>query len=150
MDYDSEGLLLLSDNGLFKHNIIEPKFEHPRTYLVQVERIPTENDLEKLRKGVRIQEAKTKPAKVRMLEQEPVVPPREPPIRSRKSVPTAWLELTIYEGRNRQVRRMTAAIGFPTLRLIRVCIGPMGLGDLKPGEWRELKNDEIAQLESMM
>jgi 23S rRNA pseudouridine2457 synthase len=138
LDYDSEGLLLLSDDGRFKHKLIEPKFEHPRTYLVQVDRSPAESDLEKLRRGVVIQGYKTKPAKVKLLDKEPPLPPRDPPIRYRKNVSTAWLKLTIFEGRNRQVRKMTAAIGFPTLRLVRVAIGPIGLGILKPGEWREI------------
>ncbi|HET7153324.1 MAG TPA: pseudouridine synthase [Candidatus Kapabacteria bacterium] len=150
LDYDSEGLLLLSDDGRFKHKLIEPKFEHPRTYLVQVERVPAESDLEKLRRGVLIQDYKTKPAKVKLLEKEPYLPPRDPPIRFRKNVPTAWIELTIYEGRNRQVRKMTAAIGFPTLRLIRIAIGPLELRNMQPGESRDLKSDEIALLNAML
>ena len=136
LDYDSEGLLLLTDDGKFKHRLISPEFEHPRTYLAQVERIPTNEDLKKLEHGVVIEGRRTKPAIARLLISEPDLPPRNPPIRFRKTVPTTWIELTITEGRNRQVRKMTAAIGFPTLRLIRIRIGEYSLSVLQPGEWR--------------
>jgi len=140
LDYDSEGLLLLTDDGRFKHQLLEPLHAHPRTYLVQIERVPQQKDLEPLRKGVVIEGKKTKPATVRMLESEPQLPPRDPPIRVRRDISTAWIELTIAEGRNRQVRKMTAAIGYPTLRLIRIRIGEFALGALKPGEWKTAGN----------
>ncbi len=122
LDRDSEGLLLLTDNGQLQHRLGHRQFAHPRTYWVQVERIPDLNALEKLRQGLPIQDYRTRPAIVNLLDFEPDLPPREPPIRYRKSVPTAWLEITLTEGRNRQVRRMTAAVGYPTLRLIRTAI----------------------------
>jgi 23S rRNA pseudouridine2457 synthase len=137
LDCDSEGLLLLTDDGALQHRLTDPKFEHPRTYWAQVERLPDEAALQQLRQGVTIQDYHTRPAQVRLLPEEPVLPPRDPPIRFRKNVPTAWIELVLTEGRNRQVRRMTAAVGHPTLRLVRVAIGNMRLGELKPGEWRE-------------
>lgn len=146
LDHDSEGLLLLTDDGALQHRLTDPKFEHPRTYWVQVERIPAEADLQRLREGVVIQGYRTRPAQVRLLEKEPALPPRDPPIRFRKSVPTAWLEITLTEGRNRQVRRMTAAIGHPSLRLVRVAIGDLRLERLQPGEWRELTRDELTRL----
>lgn len=146
LDHDSEGLLLLTDDGALQHRLSDPKFEHPRTYWVQVERIPDEASLPRLREGVVIQGYRTRPAQVRLLEEEPALPPRDPPIRNRKNVPTAWLEITLTEGRNRQVRRMTAAIGHPTLRLVRVAIGDLRLEGLRPGEWRELTKDEAARL----
>jgi 23S rRNA pseudouridine2457 synthase len=146
LDEDSEGLLLLTDDGALQHRLSDPKFDHPKTYLVQVERVPDEAALEKLRRGIVIQGYKTKPAKVRLLHAEPQLPPRDPPIRFRKSVPTAWLEITLTEGKNRQVRRMTAAAGHPTLRLVRVAIAGVELGELKPGEWRELGTSEVRDL----
>jgi 23S rRNA pseudouridine2457 synthase len=112
-----------------------------------VERVPDEQSLQRLREGVAIQDYRTRPAQVRLLEQEPQLPPRNPPIRFRKNVPTAWLEITLTEGRNRQVRRMTAAIGHPTLRLVRVAIGSLRLEGLQPGEWRELSEDELEELQ---
>jgi 23S rRNA pseudouridine2457 synthase len=114
LDADSEGLLLLTNDGIMKHYLLEPRFKHPRTYLVQVERIPTVAALDNLRKGVVIERRTTLPADVRMIEHEPVIAPRPVPIRFRKNVPTTWLELTLREGRNRQVRKMTAAVGHPT------------------------------------
>jgi 23S rRNA pseudouridine2457 synthase len=143
LDEDSEGLLLLTDDGALQHRLSDPKSEHPKTYLVQVERIPDDAALEKLRRGVVIQGYKTKPAKVRLLDAEPQMPPRDPPIRFRKSVPTAWLEITLTEGKNRQVRRMTAAVGHPTLRLVRVAVAGVELGELEPGAWRELDSAAI-------
>ena len=146
LDEDSEGLLLLTDDGALQHWLSDPKFDHPKTYLAQVERVPDEAALDKLRREVVIQGYKTKPAEVRLLDHEPALPPRDPPIRFRKSVLTAWLEITLIEGKNRQVRRMTAAVGHPTLRLVRVAVAGIGLGELKPGEWRELRFAEIAPL----
>jgi 23S rRNA pseudouridine2457 synthase len=143
LDEDSEGLLLLTDDGALQHRLSDPKSEHPKTYLVQVERIPDDAALEKLRRGVVIQGYKTKPAKVRLLDAEPQMPPRDPPIRFRKSVPTAWLEITLTEGKNRQVRRMTAAVGHPTLRLVRVAVAGVELGELEPGAWRELDSAAV-------
>ena len=142
LDTDSEGLLLLTDDGRLQHFLTDPRFGHPRTYWAQVERIPTEEDLAKLRGGPRLADGPTRPCKARLLEEEPRLPPREPPIRFRKNVPTAWIELTLTEGRNRQVRRMTAAIGFPTLRLVRVKMGRLSLHGIKPGESRPLKLEE--------
>jgi 23S rRNA pseudouridine2457 synthase len=151
LDYDSEGLLLLTNDGTVKHRLSHPRFAHPRTYWVQVERIPDEGALQTLRTGVIIQGDRTRPAQVRLLAADPEVPPRDPPIRYRKTVPTRWLELTLTEGRNRQVRRMTAAVGFPTLRLIRVAMGLhtrnsqslLTLAGLQPGQWRDLATQEI-------
>lgn len=139
LDHDSEGLLLLTDDGALQHRLTDPKFAHPKTYWAQVERVPSTESLARLAAGVDIQGYRTRPAQVRLFDGEPTpLAPRDPPVRFRKTVATAWLELTIVEGKNRQVRHMTAAIGHPTLRLIRVAIGDLTLGDLKPGEWREL------------
>jgi len=143
LDRDSEGLLLLTDDGQMQHRLSDPKFAHPRTYWVQVERIPDASAIAALQTGVTIQDYRTRSAKVQLLLEEPPLPPREPPIRFRKNVPTAWLEMTLTEGRNRQVRRMTAAVGFPTLRLIRCAIGHLRLEGLKPGEWRELSQADL-------
>lgn len=142
LDRDSEGLLLLTDDGAMAHRLTDPRYQHPKTYLVQVERIPDENALGALRSGVRLKDGVTRPAKARLLETPPDLPERPVPIRFRKNVPTAWIELTIHEGRNRQVRRMTAAVGFPTLRLVRSAVGRIVLGDLEPGEYRELSVEE--------
>lgn len=138
LDFDSEGLLLLTNAGWLQHWIAEPKHKLPKTYLVQVERVPTEQTLKQLAEGVKLNDGVTRPAKVEMVE-EPNLWVRVPPIRERKTVPTAWLRLTITEGRNRQVRRMTAAVGHPTLRLIRERIGDWELGELQPGEYLEVK-----------
>lgn len=145
LDRDSEGLLLLTNNGRIQHYLSDPRYAHPRTYWAQVDRIPTDADLEPLRQGVMIQNQRTRPAKVSLGNGEPM-PPRNPPIRFRKNVPTAWLEITLTEGRNRQVRRMTAAIGFPTLRLVRVSIAHLRLKGLEPGNWRDLTANESQQL----
>ena len=143
LDRDSEGLLILTDDGALNARLTHPKYEHPRTYLAQVERIPDEHALEQLRQGVVIKGGyTTRPAAVEFLAEEPVLPPRNPPIRFRKTVPTAFLRMTLREGRNRQVRRMTAAVGHPTLRLIRVAMGPISLDDLDVGEWRDLTTAE--------
>ncbi|MEO0757374.1 MAG: pseudouridine synthase [Cyanobacteria bacterium J06648_16] len=146
LDRDSEGLLLLSSNGQLQHRLAHPKFHHPRTYWVQVERIPDEASLAKLRRGVTIRQYRTRPAQVSQLSKPPPLPPREPPIRFRKQVPTAWLAITLTEGKNRQVRRMTAVVGFPTLRLVRVAIGPLQLNGLMPGQWRPLTRQERQQI----
>jgi pseudouridine synthase len=146
LDRDSEGLLLLTDDGRLAHRLTDPRFAHPRTYLVQVERVPGREALEALRRGVVLGDGPTRPAGVTLLDEPPALPDRPVPIRFRKNVPTAWLRLTITEGRNRQVRRMTAAIGHPTLRLVRVTLGPIALGDLAPGRWRDLTPDERAAL----
>lgn len=147
LDHDSEGLLLLTDDGALQHRLSDPRFEHPRTYLAQVERVPSVDALEQLRRGIHMREYRTRPASVRLLDQEPPLLPRHPPIRFRKNVPTAWLEMTLTEGRNRQVRRMTAAVGHPTLRLVRTAIGKLTLEGLHPGQWRELSADAVAGLQ---
>ncbi|URR35657.1 pseudouridine synthase [Thermosynechococcus sp. HN-54] len=142
LDYDSEGLVLLTNDGWLQHRLTAPRYGHPRTYWVQVEGDPSPAALTQLAAGVVIQGYRTRPAIVELLEQEPPLPPREPPIRYRRSIPTHWLSLTLREGRNRQVRRMTAAVGLPTLRLVRVAIANLQLGDLAPGEWREILPQE--------
>lgn len=137
LDRDSEGLLLLTSDGRLQARIADPRHKLAKTYWVQVEGEPDEEQLKRLREGVTLNDGPTLPAEARRLP-EPELWPRDPPVRFRKSVPTAWLELTIREGRNRQVRRMTAAVGLPTLRLVRVRIGPWSLEGLAPGEWREV------------
>jgi 23S rRNA pseudouridine2457 synthase len=146
LDRDSEGLLLLTDDGPLAHRLTDPRYEHPRTYLVQVERVPGPEALETLRRGVELNDGPTLPAEAELLSEPPDLPERPVPIRFRKNVPTAWIRLTLREGRNRQVRRMTAAVGHPTLRLVRVAIGPVVLGDLQPGHWRDLDAAERAAL----
>ncbi|MDN4587241.1 pseudouridine synthase [Xenophilus aerolatus] len=135
LDADSEGLLLLTGDGALQARIADPRHKMAKTYWVQVEGEPDEAALAALRAGVTLNDGPTRPARARRLEPAPKVPPRDPPIRERRSIPTAWIELVIREGRNRQVRRMTAAVGFPTLRLIRVAIGPYTLDGLVPGQW---------------
>lgn len=135
LDLDSEGLLLLTDDGRQQARIADPKFKMPKTYLVQVEGDADEASLEALRRGVRLKDGQTLPAKVERIA-DPAIWPRDPPVRFRKTVPDCWIRLTIREGRNRQVRRMTAAIGHPTLRLVRWSIGDWTLDGLAPGEWR--------------
>ncbi len=146
LDFDSEGLLLLTNDGTVKHRLTEPRFRHQRTYLVQVERIPNDNALMRLRSGVVIEGKKTRPAEVQRLDHEPSLSPRSVPIRFRKTVPTCWLEMTLQEGRNRQARKMTAAVGHPVLRLVRVRIGRFSLAGLQPGEFRNLNEQEVRQL----
>jgi len=143
LDHDSEGLLLLTDDGPLQHRLTDPRFAHPRTYWAQVERVPTAEAVARLAAGPRLADGPTRPCRTRLLDGEPTLSPRDPPIRHRKNVPTAWLELILTEGRNRQVRRMTAAIGHPTLRLVRVAIGEIKLDLLKPGEWREVSRSEL-------
>jgi 23S rRNA pseudouridine2457 synthase len=146
LDADSEGLLLLSDEARWNERLLHPKQRHERTYWTQVERVPTREALATLEQGVLIQDYKTLPCSARILEPPPDVPPRDPPIRFRKNVPDVWLELKLIEGKNRQVRRITAAIGHPTLRLIRAAIGKFALGDLEPGSWRKLSDSEQERL----
>ncbi len=138
LDHDSEGLLLLTDDGALAHRITDPRHELAKTYLVQVEGAPSDAQLRALRGGVALNDGPTRPAAARLLDAPPPLWPRDPPVRFRKSVPDAWLELSIREGRNRQVRRMTAAVGLPTLRLVRTAIGHWRLQDLAPGQWREV------------
>lgn len=137
LDYDSEGLLILSDSGQLVQKIAHPRFKLKKTYLAQVEGEPTEQALEQLASGVVLKDGKTSPARVRQVDEPEQLWPRDPPIRFRAVIPTHWLELTISEGRNRQVRRMTAAVGLPTLRLIRVQVGQWSVAGLEPGEWKE-------------
>jgi 23S rRNA pseudouridine2457 synthase len=138
LDHDSEGLLLLTDDGKLNQRLTDPRWKAPKTYLAQVEGIPSEQALARLRAGVELKDGRTLPADARAIEPPAWLWPRDPPIRFRKTVPDSWIELTIREGRNRQVRRMTAAVGLPTLRLVRVAIGPYGLDGLQPGQWREV------------
>lgn len=140
LDYDSEGLLLLTDNGSLAHRLTDPKHKQPKTYWVQVEGVASDDKLQALRDGVQLNDGPTLPARVQRLETAPALWERDPPVRFRKTVPDAWLAVTITEGRNRQVRRMTAAVGLPTLRLVRASMGPHALGDLQPGQWREIQN----------
>ncbi|SRR5579883_120575 len=149
LDWDSEGLLLLTNHGQLQHRLSHPQFKHERTYWVQVERIPDAFALAKLRAGVKIQDYCTQTAKVHLLPKDPPLPERDPPIRFRKNVPTAWLEMTLTEGKNRQVRRMTASVGFPTLRLIRVSIEHLQLESLEPGQWRDLNPLERKHLHDL-
>lgn len=146
LDRDSEGLMILTSDGALVHRITDPKHKLPKVYLAQVERIPNEQALNQLRHGVVLSGRRTRPAKVRLLDEEPPLQDRPVPIRFRKNVPTAWLEITLHEGMNRQIRRMTAAVGHPTLRLVRVGIGPIALGDLQMGQWRELSVQDIARI----
>jgi 23S rRNA pseudouridine2457 synthase len=146
LDWDSEGLLLLTNDGKWQHRLSNPNYGHLRTYLVQVEGSPTAEAIDSLRRGVELRDYTTRSAKVSLLTEIPDIPPRDPPIRDRRSIPTAWLELTLSEGKNRQVRRMTAAVGFPTLRLIRTQINRLSLEGLEIGRWRELSRQEITKL----
>lgn len=144
LDKDSEGLLVLSNDGAFIDELLNPKFDKEKIYWVQVENIPSEESLNKLRLGgIIIQDYKTKPASVKILSPQPEIPEREPPIRFRKSIPTCWLEIKISEGKNRQVRRMTATINHPTLRLIRMQVGKHKLGKLNPGEWIKINKSDV-------
>jgi 23S rRNA pseudouridine2457 synthase len=149
LDFDSEGLMVLTDAGFLQHLITDPRHKLPKTYLAQVEAVPTKQAVERLARGVLLSDGMTAPAEAQLIEPPPVWE-RDPPVRYRKNIPTTWIRLTISEGRNRQVRRMTAAIGHPTLRLIRESIGPWSLGDLPPGEWKALNcpqnRDELMRL----
>ncbi len=145
LDFDSEGLLLLTNDGALQRRLSHPKFAHPRTYWVQVEGAASDSALEPLRRGLEVRDYLTRPARAAVIA-EPGLPAREPPIRSRRNIPTSWLEITLTEGKNRQVRRMTAAVGLPTLRLVRVAIATLRLNDLPPGAWRDLTAEELAGL----
>ena len=142
LDFDSEGLLLLTDDGALAHRLTDPRHKQPKTYRVQVEGDPGESQLQALRDGVQLNDGPTLPARARRID-PPDLWPRDPPVRFRKTVPDAWLELTIHEGRNRQVRRMTAAVGLPTLRLVRVAVGAHLLDGLGPGQWREVRATRV-------
>ena len=144
LDADSEGLLLLTDDGSLQARISSPRFKMEKTYWVQVEGQPQPAALQALRQGVRLNDGVTLPARARLLDTAPQLWDRQPPIRSRQSIPTAWIELVIREGRNRQVRRMTAAVGFPTLRLVRAAIGPYSVGGIASGTWREEDAGRVA------
>lgn len=146
LDADSEGLLFLTDDIRLSRRLTDPSLGHPKTYTVQVDRIPSEEALERLRNGVLVEGRATLPAEVRLLDREPMLPPRPVPVRFRKTVPTAWLEIVLHEGRNRQVRKMTAAVGHPTLRLVRTRIGEFTLDGLKPGDHRMLSPEEFTRL----
>ncbi len=139
LDYDSEGLLLLTDDGGLAHRLTDPRHKQDKTYWVQVEGVPTAEKLQALREGVLLNDGPALPARVQLLETPPALWPRDPPVRVRKTVPDAWLAITLREGRNRQVRRMTAAVGLPTLRLVRASMGPHALEGLLPGQWRMVR-----------
>jgi 23S rRNA pseudouridine2457 synthase len=147
LDYRSEGLLLLTDDGPMIHRLTDPRFEHPKTYLAQVEGIVPEEVLEPIRRGIDLGDIKTIPAQVE-ISPDPGLAPRSKPVRDYH--PTTWLKIVLREGKKHQVRRMTAAIGFPTLRLVRAAIGGLTLGNLKPGEWRELAEEEVRLLREMV
>ena len=143
LDYDSEGLLLLTDDGILQHRLTDPRYKMPKTYYAQVEGVPTEAALAQLRRGLKIKDYMTQPCQANVIT-TPELPPRAKPITPHG--PTAWLALVLHEGKKRQVRHMTAAVGLPTLRLLRVAIGPITLGDLQPGQWREFSAAEIAKI----
>lgn len=146
LDYDSEGLMILTSDGRLNHLLTHPKHGHPRTYWAQVERIPDDEALNTLRRGgLQIKDYRTRPAQAQLIP-EPELPPRDPPIRYRKNVDECWLELTLTEGKKRQVRRMTAAVGHPTLRLVRASIGPITLAGMEIGKWYELSSAEMNAL----
>ncbi|MCW0378897.1 MULTISPECIES: pseudouridine synthase [Xanthomonas] len=138
LDYDSEGLLLLTDDGALAHRLTDPRHKQPKTYWVQVEGAPRPEQVQRLRDGVLLNDGPTARAEVMLLDAPPSLWPRDPPVRFRKSVPDAWLQVVLREGRNRQVRRMTAAVGLPTLRLVRAAMGAHRLDGLAPGAWRAL------------
>jgi 23S rRNA pseudouridine2457 synthase len=146
LDADSEGLLLLSDEAALNERLLHPRHAHRRTYWAQVERIPAPESLHQLERGVTIRGHRTLPCRAWLVDPQPQLPPRDPPIRFRKNVPDCWIALELIEGKNRQVRRMTAAIGHPTLRLMRVKIGALDLGNLAPGTWREVTQAERQRL----
>lgn len=144
LDKDSEGLLILSNDGAFIDQLLNPKFDKEKTYWVQVENIPTEASMNIIRKGgMCIQDYKAKPGQIKILDPQPLIPERAPPVRFRKSIPTCWVEIKISEGKNRQIRRMTAGINHPTLRLIRIQVGKYRAHNLLPGQWIEIKKSDI-------
>ena len=149
LDADSEGLLFLTDDGRLAHALTDPSFKLPKTYFVQVEPIPNATALQKLRHGVSVKGKMTAPAEVELMPIPPELPPRAVPVRDNPVVPTAWLKIVLREGKKRQIRHMTAAVGYPTLRIVRVAIGPLTLRGLAPGQWRELTPDELAALRRM-
>ena len=146
LDAESEGLLLLTDDNRVKSFLTDPKHHFPKTYVVQVEGIPGEEALQRLRDGVLIEGKRTAPADIQRLSEEPRLPLRSVPIRFRKSIPTSWIEMTLREGRNRQIRKMTAAVGYPSLRIFRSRIGPLTTAGLEPGQHRELSKSEVDRL----
>jgi 23S rRNA pseudouridine2457 synthase len=146
LDFDSEGILLLTNDNSVKSGLLNPKKDLRKSYLAQIENIPSEESLRELRRGVNIDRKRTKPAEIEILSSEPHLPPRPIPIRFRKNIPIAWLHITLTEGRNRQVRKMTAAIGHPTLRLVRIAIEHLTIEGLLPGESRHLTSGEILEL----
>ena len=150
LDADSEGVLLLTNDNELKHRLLHPRYGHRRTYLVQVERRPSDEALSRIREGVIVEGRRTQPAEVELLRQEPALPPRSRPIRFRKSVPTSWLRITLTEGRNRQVRKMTASVGHPTLRIVRISIGPFSISGLGVGESRELAQGEMVRIARLL
>ncbi len=150
LDADSEGLVLLTNDGDLQHRLLEPRYRHSRVYLAQVERIPTAEALDRLQQGVLIESGSICRAEVECLSVPPLLWDREVPIRFRKTVPTQWLKMTIFEGRNRQVRKMAAAVGHPVLRLIRIGLATLQLGDLQPGESRSLTREEVVHLQDSL
>jgi 23S rRNA pseudouridine2457 synthase len=150
LDKNSEGLMLLTDDGWLNHRLTHPRYEHPKTYLVQVEGTPGLEAIAHLRHGVEVKGKTTRAAEVELLHDEPDLPPPPAPIRRRVDRPTTWLRIVLREGRKRQIRHMTAAVGHPTLRLVRVAIGPITAGDLEPGEWRNLTPEELRALRRLV
>lgn len=146
LDRDSEGLMVLTSDGTLAHYLTDPRHNLPKVYLAQVERLPDDAAVGRLAQGILLKGTGTRPAEVQVLTAAPALPDRPVPIRYRKSVPTSWLRITLREGMNRQVRRMTAAVGHPTVRLVRIAMGPVALGDLQPGRWRDLTSSEMAQI----
>ncbi|WP_426490825.1 pseudouridine synthase [Hymenobacter sp. 102] len=146
LDYDSEGLVLLTDDKQLQHRLSEPRFKVPKTYWVQVEGVPTEEALENLRRGVDLKTGFTTPAEAELLPETPQLWERSKPVRFRANIPTSWVQIRISQGMNRQVRKMTAAVGFPTLRLVRVQLADLKVADLQPGQWRELTEKEVQSL----
>ena len=150
LDADSEGLMLLTDDGRLAHALTDPHFKLPKTYFVQVENTPDIPALNKLRRGVLVKGEMTAPAEVELLRTAPELPPRSVPVRDNPAIATAWLKVILREGKKRQIRHMTAAVGYPTLRIVRVAIGALTLRGLEPGQWRDLTSDELAALRRML
>lgn len=150
LDFDSEGLMLLTDDGRLSHLLTHPRYHVPKTYLAQVEGLPTEEALAMLRRGVLVKGQMTGRTEVELLAETPDLPPRPVPVRVRANIPNSWLRIVLREGHKRQIRHMTAAVGYPTLRLVRIAIGPLTLGDLQPGQWRPLTPAELEQLRHLV